>query len=184
LRKIILGMNISLDGYVAGPNGELDFLYHTMTPAQLEMETKSLREVDTILLGRINYQGMAAYWPTQTSELADLLNSREKIVFSKTLDKLEWNNSRLAKNDINEEVAQLKQQSGKNIVVTGGPTFAQSVLRLGLIDEISLVIHPVVLGSGLPLFAERLNLKLLETITFDSGAIQHTYQPIRSGEGH
>jgi dihydrofolate reductase len=83
-----------------------------------------------------------------------------------------------------EEVAQLKRQSGKNIVVTGGPTFAQSVLRLGLIDEISLVIHPVVLGSGLPLFAERLDLKLLETITFDSGAVRHTYQPIRSGEGH
>jgi dihydrofolate reductase len=183
MRKVILGMNITLDGYVVGPNGEIDFLFPTFTPAQMEMETESLREVDTIVLGRVNYLEMAAYWPTQITEMANLLNSHAKIVFSKTLDKLEWNNSRLATTDIAEEIAQLKQQPGKNIVVTGGPMLAQSLLRLGLIDEINLTVHPVVLGSGTPLFPELLNLKLLSTRTFDSGAIALTYQPVRNGDG-
>jgi dihydrofolate reductase len=153
-----------------------------MTPAQFEMVTESLRETDTIVLGRNNYLEQASYWPTQTTEMAALLNSHVKIVVSKTLDKLEWNNSRLATTDIAEEIAQLKQQPGKNIVVTGGPTLAQSLLRLGLIEEINLTVHPVVLGSGTPLFPEPLNLKLLSTRTFDSGAIALTYQPIRNGD--
>jgi dihydrofolate reductase len=182
MRKVILGMNITLDGYVVGPNGEMDFFFRTMTPAQFEMVTESLRETDTIVLGRNNYLEQASYWPTQTTEMAALLNSHAKIVVSKTLDKLEWNNSRLATADIAEEIAQLKQQPGKNIVVTGGPTLAQSLLRLGLIEEITLTVHPIVLGSGTPLFPELLNLKLISTRTFDSGAIALAYQPVRNGD--
>jgi dihydrofolate reductase len=103
MRKVILGMNITLDGYVAGPNGEMDFFFPNFTPAQMEMVTESLRdEVDTIFLGRKNYLEQASHWPTQTTEMAKLLNSHAKIVFSKTLDKLEWNNSRLTTTDITE----------------------------------------------------------------------------------
>ncbi len=181
MRKVILGMNVTLDGYVAGPNGEIDWAFRTMDPAQMERIIEYLRnDVDTILLGRVAYLQQAASWPTQTSEMATLLNGCDKVVFSKTLDTLEWNNSRLATGDAAEEIARLKQQPGKNITVTGGATLAQSLSRLGLIDEYNLTIHPVVLGNGMPLFKDLpapLNLKLVSTRTFDTGAVAHIYQP-------
>jgi dihydrofolate reductase len=111
--------------------------------------------------------------------MAALLNSHTKIVFSKRLTTLEWRNSRLATADAAEEIARLKQQPGKNIAVTGGATLAQSLTRMTLIDEYNLVMHPVVLGSGKPLFkdlSQPLNLKLVNARIFDSGAIGLTYQ--------
>ena len=180
MRKVILGMNITLDGYVAGPNGELDWAFRTMSPDLGEWVTELLRGADTILIGHTTYLQQAAAWPSQTSEMATLLNSHTKIVFSKRLTTLEWNNSRLATADAAEEIACLKQQPGKNISVTGGATFAQSLARLGLIEEYNLVMHPIVLGGGKPLFKDLshpLNLKLVSTKTFDSGAIGLTYQP-------
>src|SRR5947209_19639842 len=105
--------------------------------------------------------------------MADLLNSHAKIVFSKRLTTLEWNNSRLASADAAEEIARLKQQPGKNIAVTGGATLAQSLSRLGLIEEYNLVMHPIVMGSGMTPFkdlTQPLNLKLLISNTFVSGA--------------
>lgn len=179
MRKVILGMNISLDGYAAGPNGETDWLFPNMTPDQFEMITEILREADTIILGRVNYLEQAASWPQETSEMATLLNRHAKVVFSTTLNTLEWNNSRLARADVAEEIAQLKQQPGKNIIATGGPTFARSLLQTGLIDEINLVVHPIVLGGGMSIFTELskpLNLKLVSTKTFDTGTIALTYQ--------
>ena len=179
MRKVILGMNVTLDGYVSGPNGELDWAFRTMSPDMGEWVTDLLRGVDTILLGRITYLQQAATWPSQTGEMADLLNRHAKVVFSKQLTSLEWNNSRLATADVAEEIARLKQQPGKNISVSGGATIAQSLSRLGLIEEYNLVMHPVALGSGKPLFkdlAQPLNLKLVSTKTFASGAIGLTYQ--------
>jgi len=179
MRKVCLGMNITLDGYVAGPNGELDWVFRTMSPAQGEWVTELLRGVDTILIGHTTYLQQAAAWPTQTGEMATLLNSHAKIVFSTRLTTLEWNNSRLATAGAAEEIARLKGQPGKNISVTGGATLAQSLSRLGLIDEYNLMMHPVVLGGGMPLFKDLslpLNLKLVNTQTFDSGAIGLTYQ--------
>src|SRR5579872_505301 len=113
MRKVILGMNVTLDGYVAGPNGELDWAFRTMSPDMGEWVTDLLRGVDTILLGRTTYLQQAATWPSQTGEMADLLNRHAKIVFSKQLTSLEWNNSRLATADVAEEIARLKQQAGK-----------------------------------------------------------------------
>jgi dihydrofolate reductase len=136
-------------------------------------------EVDTILIGHTTYLEQVAAWPTQTSELVTLLNSHAKIVFSTQLTTLAWNNSQLALADVSEEIAHLKQQPGKDISVTGGATLAQSLSRLGLIDEYHLTIHPVVLGSGKPLFKVLplpLNLKLVSTKNFETGAIQLTYQ--------
>ena len=179
MRKVCLGMNITLDGYVSGPNGELDWAFRTMSPDLGEWVTELLRGVDTILLGHTTYLQQAAAWPSQTGEMADLLNSHTKIVFSKRLTTLEWNNSRLATTDAAEEIARLKQQSGKNISVSGGATLAQSLSRMGLIEEYNLVMHPVVLGSGKPLFKDLshpLNLKLVSARTFNSGAIGLTYQ--------
>lgn len=181
MRKVCLGMNMTFDGYVAGPNGELDWVFRTMSPDMGEWVTELLRGSDTILLGHTTYLQQAAVWPKQTSEMADLLNSHTKVVFSKRLTTLEWNNSRLAFADATEEIAHLKQQPGKNIAVTGGATLAQSLSRMGLIDEYDLVMHPIVLGRGKPLFTELsapLNLKLVSAKTFASGAIGLTYQPV------
>src|SRR5579859_210985 len=144
MRKVYLGMNITLDGYVAGPNGELDWVFRTMSPDMGEWVTELLRGVDTILLGHTTYLQQAAAWPSQTGEMADLLNSHAKIVFSKRLTTLEWNNSRLATAGAAEEIARLKEQPGKNIYVSGGATLAQSLSRRGLIEEYNLVLHPVV----------------------------------------
>ncbi len=179
MRKVCLGMNITLDGYVAGPNGELDWAFRTMSPDMGEWVTELLRGVDTILLGHTTYLQQAATWPSQTGEMATLLNSHTKVVFSKRLTTLDWNNSRLATADVAEEIARLKQQPGKNISVSGGATLAQSLARLGLIEEYNLVMHPIALGSGKSLFkdlSQLLNLKLVSVKTFDSGAIGLSYQ--------
>lgn len=173
-------MNVSLDGYVSGPNGELDWLFPTMAPEQVQTITEILREGDTILIGRVNYLEQAAHWPQQSGELADLLNSHTKIVFSKILDRLDWSNSRLAMADPAEEIARLKRQPGKDIFVPGGATLAQSLSRLGLIDEYTITVHPTVLGSGKPLFkdlAQPLHLKLVSAHAFDTGAVHLVYRP-------
>ena len=179
MRKIRLYINVTLDGYVAGPNGELDWLFRTMTPAQQAWTTAFLREVDTILIGHTTYLEQAAFWPSQTGEMATLMNSHTKIVFSSRLGALEWNHSRLAVSDVAEEIARLKREPGRDIYVTGGARLARSLSQRGLIDEYNLTIHPILLGSGMPLFgepSEEIALTLVNTIPFESGAIQLIYQ--------
>ncbi|HEX8728492.1 MAG TPA: dihydrofolate reductase family protein [Ktedonobacterales bacterium] len=180
MRKVILNMRMTLDGFLCGPNGELDWMFRTPTPPdQEEQLTAFEREVDTTLLGRVAYLQQAQYWPSQTGELADMVNGHEKIVFSKTLKKLEWNNSRLATGDLAEEVARLKAAPGKNIYVSGGATLAQSLARAGLIDEYQVVIYPLALGAGRPLFqdlAGEAPLKLVRVTPYESGAVQLIYE--------
>jgi dihydrofolate reductase len=179
MRKIRLYINVTLDGYVAGPNGELDWLFRTMTPAQQAWTTAFLREVDTILIGHTTYLEQAAFWPSQTGEMATLMNSHTKIVFSSRLPTLEWNNSRLAVSDVAEEIARLKREPGRDIYVTGGARLSQSLSQKGLIDEYNLTIHPILLGSGMPLFrepSEEIALTRVHTIPFESGAIHLIYQ--------
>ena len=179
MRKVRLAINVSLDGYVARPNGTLDWFYPNLTPAQQAWTTAFLREVDTILIGHTTYLEQAAFWPTQTGEMATLMNSHAKIVFSSRLGALEWNHSRLARADVAEELARLKRESGRDIYVTGGAQLARSLSQRGLIDEYNLTIHPVILGSGMPLFgesSEEIGLTRVHTIPFESGAIQLIYQ--------
>ncbi len=144
MRKVRLAINVSLDGYMARPNGTLDWFFRTITPAQQAWTTAFLREIDTILIGHTTYLEQAAFWPTQTGEMATLMNSHAKIVFS-----------------------------------TGGARLCQSLAQRGLIDEYNLTIHPILLGSGMPLFgemSEELALTLVGTIPFESGAIHLIYQ--------
>lgn len=180
MRKVILSMRTTLDGFVCGPNGELDWMFRMeTTPDQVEHLTAFEREVDTTLLGRVAYQQQVTYWPRQTGELADLVNGREKIIFSKTLERVEWSNARLATGDPADEIARLKQQPGKHIYVTGGASLAQSLARADLIDEYHVTIYPVALGSGKPLFGAlpaEMALKLVSVTTFDTGAVQHVYE--------
>ena len=189
MRNVVLFMHISLDGFAAGPNGELDWISYDQ-----ELEKYAEGIVSTVgspLYGRVTYQLMESYWPTVLTNPSatehDLAHARwlenvEKIVFSKTLAKVEWNNTRLIKDNIAEEVAKLKQQPGKDLVIFGSPSLAQTFMQLDLIDEYRLTVNPVVLGSGKPLFKDlknRINLKLLETKTFNSGVVGLHYQSDR-----
>jgi dihydrofolate reductase len=176
MRKVVLGMNVSLDGYVATVDGGLDWAFANFDADLGASAVEALTQLDTGLFGRANYEEQAAAWPNREGPMADIMNAMNKIVFSKTLKNTEWVNSRLATGSAAEEIAQLKQQPGKDIGVAGGARFAQSLSQEGLIDEYRLTMHPVVLGSGLPLFVAPLKLKLVNSRPLSSGVIILTYQ--------
>ncbi len=183
MRKIIVSNYVSLDGFFAGPNGEYDWFVWDEETA--EYVKKMLGSIDTLLFGRVTYELMAGYWPTASPPTEDpviiaAMNNLPKIVFSKTLEKVEWNNSRLVKDNILEEVARLKQQSGKDMVIFGSGSIVSAFTQSGLIDDYRIFINPIVLGSGKPLFKglhERLKLILLSTRTFQCGVVLHHYVP-------
>lgn len=176
MRKVTLGMNVSLDGYVATVDGRLDWAFANFDAELGASAIETLSQLDTGLLGRVNYEEQSAVWPNQQGPMADIMNTLNKIVFSKTLSQVTWSNSRLATGSPAEEIARLKQQPGRDIGVAGGARFAQSLSKEGLIDEYRLTMHPVVLGSGLPLFVAPLKLKLVSARTLASGVVILTYQ--------
>lgn len=179
MRKVILMMRASLDGYVCTPDNGLGWMFSRTSPDVVEASLAFLRTVDTNLMGRVNYQEQASYWPKETGEIADLVNNLTHIVFSKTLDHLEWQNSRLATGTPAEEIARLKQEPGKDIFVPGGASFAQEMTRADLIDEYRIVVIPVALGAGKPIFKDLpapLDLKLTNTHAFTSGVVELTYE--------
>jgi dihydrofolate reductase len=137
----------------------------------------------------VTYQIMANFWPSATDDTApgaDRMNNVPKVVFSKTLDKVEWgkwNNARLVKENVAQEITKMKQQPGKDMVIYGSANLVQNFTQLGLIDEYQLLVHPIILGSGKPLFkgmAQPVNLKLLETKTFKNGVVVLYYKPSRT----
>ena len=151
MRKIIVSNFVSLDGYIAGPDGELD--WHLVDKDFLDYAEDMLNSVDTILFGRKTYEMMADYWPKPEPRVNDpviagKMNGLPKIVFSKTLDKVEWENSSLVKENIKETVLKLKQQPGKDIVILGSGTIVSAFTQMGIIDEYRIIINPVILGAG------------------------------------
>lgn len=177
MRKVLLSMSVSLDGFVAGPKGELDWVFPHIDSELQQWIAGSLGECDTHLIGRVNFLEQARFWPTSTDALAPMINEVEKVVIGSTLDGVEWKNSRLAARPLADEINHLRQLPGKSIWVAGGARLAQSVSALGLVDEYRLVVHPVVLGTGLALFTDPVSLRLISAQTFDTGAIALTYQP-------
>jgi dihydrofolate reductase len=204
MRKVIISMMMSLDGFFAGPNGEFDW---PLADEQFEeYAVGMLNEVDTIIFGRITYQMMASYWPTAIAspggtlesegvkyavpkevsqvhkDVADKMNSLNKIVFTKTLSNVEWNNSSLSR-DINaEEIMQMKHQPGKDIVILGSGSVISAFADLGLIDEYRIFVNPIILGEGKALFKDltnKIKLKLIRTKTFSSGLVGLYYQQIK-----
>jgi dihydrofolate reductase len=141
-----------------------------------------MAESDTMLLGRVTYQEFASYWPQQPSDAegAEFMNNARKVVVSKTLDSVdEWQNSTLIKGDFVEEITKLKQQPGKDIGVTGSGTLVRSLLENNLLDELRLLVHPLIVGSGKRLFPEgtpQHSLKLADVKTFSTGVLYLTYQ--------
>ncbi|MBF6595872.1 MAG: dihydrofolate reductase family protein [Thermaceae bacterium] len=178
MRKLIMQLELTLDGFYAGPNEEFDWF--RLDPDQWKMKVDLFSTIDTVLLGRKNYVGFGSYWPSVVNNPAstetDIKFSRwldevPKVVFSKTLAKAQWQNSRLVGGDVAGEVSRLKGRSGKNLLIMSSTSIAQECMKHDLIDEYWLGIHPVALGEGLALFKERVNLKLLDSKTFPSGQI-------------
>ena len=187
MRKVNYAMSVSLDGYLEAPGGDLSWSFPDEELHQHFNEREN--RIDTYLYGRGLYENMAAFWPAAdenpaASEIekayARIWKSKPKIVFSRTLDQAGWN-SRLVREDIAGEVNRLKALPGQEMSV-GGANLAASFMQLGLIDEYSLYIHPVVLGGGKPMFPrlqDHLSLALLETRRFGSGVVLLRYRPVR-----
>jgi dihydrofolate reductase len=179
MRKLFVSNVMSLDGFFEGPNHELNWF----PPDEefFDYARDMLRSVDTILFGRATYEHMAAYWPSATGprEIAEKMNSLRKLVVSRTLQKVEWNNSTLLPADFAREISKLKQQPGKDIVILGSAKLASSLLHQGLIDEYRVIIGPVLLGRGHTLFPnikQKLDLKLEKTKLLRSGVVVLYYQ--------
>ncbi|MCA1718670.1 MAG: dihydrofolate reductase family protein [Actinobacteria bacterium] len=180
MRKVTAGLFVSLDGVTESPEKwQLPYFNDEMG----EAIGAAMAAADAMLLGRVTYQEFASYWPGVSSEdqpFADYMNNTPKYVVSTSLDTVEWNNSTLIKGNVAAEIARLKQQPGKNIGITGSATLVQSLLQDDLLDELGLMVHPVVVGSGKRLFEDGgalKELKLVDSKTFSTGVVSLTYQP-------
>lgn len=211
MRKIIVFNLVSLDGYFAGPNGEID--WHNVDDEFNQFAVEQTQKFGAILFGRTTYQLFEDFWPallaSQPASLAQLggqgervagrpkagvklsiskedlkiakiINDIDKIVFSTTLKKVTWNNSSLFHEINPEEIKKLKEADGKDIVIFGSGTIVQQMTNLGLVDEYRLLVNPIILGKGKPMFAnmkDMLKLKLLKIRTFGNGNILLYYSP-------
>jgi len=216
MRKLILKMSISADGFVGGPNGEIDWIFRSVDESVSKWTVDTLWQAGLHIMGSRTFHDMASYWPTSDEPFAAPMNEIPKVVFTRkgfieqTSDELTtnalkdarmyseglfnvsdtlslhshtWANAQVATGDLADEIARLKQQDGKFILAHGGAGFAQSLVRLGLVDEYRLLIHPIILGKGLPLFSTAANpfdLKLESSITFKTGAIANIYIPLNN----
>jgi dihydrofolate reductase len=189
MRKIIMFNLISLDGYFAGINGEIDWFNVNFDDDEFnEFNINQTKMFDTIIFGRVTYEMMAEYWVSpqalkDESEIAEIMNNTLKIVFSKTLEKVEenekWKNIKLLKKIEPDEINKLKQSDGKAIAIFGSGSIVEEFTNLGLIDEYRLLVNPLFLGYGKLLFknVQKLNLKLIDVRKFKSGNVLLIYQP-------
>ena len=183
MKKLYVFNMLSLDGFIARPNGDLD--WHNTDEEFNDFAIEQLENTGMILFGRVTYEMMASFWPTpeaiQTDpEVAAAMNSLPKLVYSTRLKKAVWNNSSLAVSILAQEVAELKKGKGKDIAIFGSSTIVSAFAQLGLIDEYRLMVNPVVLGSGIPLFRgldRDVRLTLLKTRAFRSGNILLYFTP-------
>ena len=185
MRKLVLSMGMSLDGLVARPGryGAGGWGLPPDDPALKERKLEWLRNIGLHLMGRNTYEEMAEFWPTSDDPYAAPMNDIPKVVFSRTLERADWPDSRIARGDLADEIAELKREPGKDMMAWGGATFAQSLSRLELVDEYRLILQPVALGDGLPLFkglTEPVQLELVDAQTYKTGAALHVYRPARA----
>ena len=181
MRKVIAAEFVSLDGVMESPD-QWHFPYFNDEMGQTIGE--GFAASDAMLMGRVLYEEWAAYWPQQDPEenpVAEQMNGVQKYVVSTTLEEpLEWQNSTLIRGDVAEEISELKRQPGKEIVISGSGALVRSLLRNGLIDELRLMVHPIVVGSGKRLFEEdeeQIALELVDSKTFATGVVYLTYRP-------
>jgi len=214
MRKLILRMQMSLDGYVAGPEGGVRWIFDSMDDGLIAWSVETVSQAGLHIMGSKTFNDMVSYWPTSDEPIAAPMNTIPKMVFSRTartsiaaagastkaLDDAtgvraargrqavpsgipgaeSWTDVPVRTGDLGQEIAELKQQPGGDILAHGGVSFAHSLVRTGLIDAYQLIVHPVALGAGRPLFTalgKPMRLRLLDAITFGSGAVAHIYRP-------
>ncbi len=175
---------VSVDGFFAGLNGEID--WHVVDEEFNQYAINLLNTLDTIMFGRVTYELFESYWPAAAKdpatsksdlEIASKINNINKIVFSKSLERVGWNNVKLLKEVIPEDIRKLKQQPGKDIVIYGSGSIVSEFAKHNLIDEYRLFVAPVTLGKGKSLFKEKMNLKLIESKQFGNGNVLLRYEP-------
>lgn len=186
MRRLIASTFLSLDGFTVGQNEDMGWVMNNFNEEMGKYAGDLMSSMDAILLGRVTYQIMINFWPANTEATApgaDKMNNTPKVVFSRTLDKADWGkykNVRVVKDNVAQETAKLKQQPGKNMVIYGSANLVQGLTRLGLIDEYQILVHPILLGAGKPLFAglsQPVNLKLTKSETYRNGVVVLYYQP-------
>ena len=191
MRKVIAAPFLSLDGYIAGPQGEVNWGVGGEEFGRDALPLL-LKRADTILLGRVTYQELAAYWPfasTADDNNAELMNTVPKLIFSRTLEHVEWGkweNASLVKDDPAEVVVNLKRQPGRNMVIFGSGRLVSQLTQAGLVDEYLLRVHPVLLGAGVPLFRDlkgKVKLSLLEARPLSQGVMVLHYKLAGEQEG-
>jgi len=212
MRKLILKMSMSIDGFVGGAKSEVDWIFGTMDEGAVDWTMKSIWQAGVHIMGSRTFHDMASYWPSSNEVYAAPMNEIPKIVFSKnpkvtspeswtttqavkdassasgtrvdtksrgSANEESWLHARVMSGDLATDIAQLKSEPGKDIMAHGGAGFARSLVRLGLVDEFQLLVHPVARGVGLPLFSELpkpIALHLVSSTTFPAGAVAHVYR--------
>ncbi|MGD0645178.1 MAG: dihydrofolate reductase family protein [Candidatus Bathyarchaeia archaeon] len=191
MRKIVVFNYVSVDGFFAGPNGEMDLFLNISKDHEFNsFVDEGSKSGGALIFGRRTYEVMKSYWPTPDAiennpGMAEVMNNIPKIVFSKTLQRVDeepyWKNITLFHEIKAEEIVKLKEQEGKGITILGSGTIVQQLANFGLIDEYQLLVVPVVLGVGKSLFKDvkKMNLKLLDARTFGNGIVLLRYQPIK-----
>lgn len=181
-------MHTSLDGFVAGPKGEMNWI--KLSTSLFDFVATMTDQADTALYGRVTYEMMQSYWPQagekpnaskHDKEHSRWYNQVAKVVLSKTITETGLENTQVISDQLTKNITNLKQQPGKNILIFGSPGASQSLLKEGLIDEFWLFVNPIILGNGMPLFkgiTETIPLKLMESITFDCGVIALHYSKL------
>lgn len=176
MRKLISSLFIALDGVAESPD---QWQFDHFDDGMMAEMNAQLANQDAVLLGRVTYQEWEGYWPTATDPFANFINNTPKYVFSKTLDKVDWKNSMLIKGNLAEEVNKLKSQPGKDMGTAGSPGLVYSLLQEDLVDELRLLLHPVVAGKGKRLFKDGAlkRMQLVESKATPSGVMILSYQP-------
>ena len=187
MRKLKLQVQMTVDGYIAGSNSEMDWMTFNWDNELKQYVTDITEPVDCIVLGRNLAQGFIPHWAGVAADpeheeftAGQKFTDTYKVVFTKTLDKSEWDNTVLPKGDLVDEISNLKNQDGKDIIVYGGATFVSTLIKHGLIDEFHLFINPAAIGSGMAIFKEldhNQNLTLVKSTSFDCGIVVLHYEP-------
>ncbi len=186
MRKLSAFIFITLNGCYKGPGGDIG--WHRHGEEEGEYSAESLRDENTLIFGRVTYDMMASFWPTPAAaesmpRVAEGMNKAEKIVFSKTLQKADWENTRIISEDMVEEVKRLKGFPGNNMTILGSGSIVTQLAEHGLIDHYEIMIDPVAIANGTSLFqgiTRNLDLKLISVRTFKSGVVLLSYEPLQS----